>query len=157
MKIHIRSSVQEEDSFTAHSIAKRAPENFRVDALRCESLLLHQELIYSHTPTPLTSLPDTRTLAPGIQLTADSRDVDIPTSFSSSRTARVRPETSIRPAAPVTCSGNSQQELIWQERLIEERKGKQRIFLQHRVSIPLAFNYLKGLTTLNLKESGKPR
>jgi len=29
-------------------------------------------------------------------------------SFSSSRTARVRPETSIRPAAPVTCSGNSQ-------------------------------------------------
>lgn len=63
---------------------------------------------YSHTPTPLTSLPDTRTLAPGIQLTADSRDVDIPTSFSSSRTARVRPETSIRPAAPVTCSGNSQ-------------------------------------------------
>lgn len=128
-----------------------------MDALRCESLLLHQELIYSHTPTPLTSLPDTRTLAPGIQLTADSRDVDIPTSFSSSRTARVRPETSIRPAAPVTCSGNSQQELIWQERLIEERKGKQRIFLQHRVSIPLAFNYLKGLTTLNLKESGKPR
>ncbi|KAL8149810.1 hypothetical protein AgCh_006723 [Apium graveolens] len=30
------SSVQEEDSFTAHSIAKRAPENFRVDALRIE-------------------------------------------------------------------------------------------------------------------------
>ena len=36
------------DSFTAHSIAKIAPEKCtltRVDALRCESLLLHQELI----------------------------------------------------------------------------------------------------------------